>query len=199
MFTKETNKFWSLVKTGLADVDGFGICIQVYVWPGSDHRLSTLPPKGITSLAKSVLDFQEKTKYIHEKRLPPVVKEMNNTYRTTGTALPTEQTCTKTQTGRHTHTRPRITHSTLLESSGAALMKTIDYNSIHCGPIIWLIVVHEDSPVNAVNDRIPPPRLSPPPPPPSVDHYLHIPRGSHYRHIFHAQFGSLWRKTTCYS
>ena len=32
MFTNMTNKFWSLVTTGLADVDGFQICIQVCVW-----------------------------------------------------------------------------------------------------------------------------------------------------------------------
>ena len=33
MFTNATNKFWSLVMNGLADVDGFKICIQVCVWP----------------------------------------------------------------------------------------------------------------------------------------------------------------------
>ena len=90
MFTKETIKFWSLVKTGLADVDGFGICIQVYVWPDSDHWFSTLLPKGITSLAKPVFGFQQKSNYIHEKRLPPVVKETKSMYCTTGTALPNE-------------------------------------------------------------------------------------------------------------
>ena len=36
MFTNATNKFWSLVMTGLADVDGFKICMQVCVcvWLG---------------------------------------------------------------------------------------------------------------------------------------------------------------------
>ena len=34
MFTSATNTFWSLVMTGLADVDGFRICIQVCVWLG---------------------------------------------------------------------------------------------------------------------------------------------------------------------
>ena len=36
MFTNATNKFWSLVMTGLADVNGFGfkICIQVCMWLG---------------------------------------------------------------------------------------------------------------------------------------------------------------------
>ena len=34
MFTNETNKFWSLVMTGLADVDGYKICIKVCVWLG---------------------------------------------------------------------------------------------------------------------------------------------------------------------
>ena len=32
MFTNATNKFWSLVMTALADVDGFKICIQVCMW-----------------------------------------------------------------------------------------------------------------------------------------------------------------------
>ena len=34
IFTNATNKFWSLVMTGLADVDGFKISIQVCMWPG---------------------------------------------------------------------------------------------------------------------------------------------------------------------
>ena len=34
MFINATNKFWSLVMTGLADVDGFKICIEVCVWLG---------------------------------------------------------------------------------------------------------------------------------------------------------------------
>ena len=33
IFTNATNKFWSLVMNGLADVDGFKISIQVCVWP----------------------------------------------------------------------------------------------------------------------------------------------------------------------
>ena len=32
MSADATNKFWSLVMTGLADVDGFRICIQVCMW-----------------------------------------------------------------------------------------------------------------------------------------------------------------------
>ena len=31
MFTNAIKKFWSLVMNGLADVDGFKICIQVYI------------------------------------------------------------------------------------------------------------------------------------------------------------------------
>ena len=34
MLINATNKCWSLVMTGLADVDGFKICIQVCVWMG---------------------------------------------------------------------------------------------------------------------------------------------------------------------
>ena len=34
MFTNATDKFWSLVMNGLADVDGFKICIWVCVWLG---------------------------------------------------------------------------------------------------------------------------------------------------------------------
>ena len=34
MFNNATNKFESLVMIGLADVDGFKICIQVFVWLG---------------------------------------------------------------------------------------------------------------------------------------------------------------------
>ena len=34
MFTNATNKFWCLVMTGLADVDGFIICIQACMWLG---------------------------------------------------------------------------------------------------------------------------------------------------------------------
>ena len=34
MFTNATNKFLSLVMNGLADGDGFKICIQVCVWLG---------------------------------------------------------------------------------------------------------------------------------------------------------------------
>ena len=148
--------------------------------------------------------------YIHEKRLPLVVKETNRTCCTTGTTLPTEQTDTHTQTGRYTHTRPRITHSTLSESSGAALLTTVDYNSIHCAPIAWLIAVHLNSPITAANNASHTPSSPPYHSPPSVDHHLHIPRGSHYRRIFkcelavasdgffHASFGSSWRRTACY-
>ena len=32
-FTNATNTFWNLIMTGLADVDGFKICVQVCVWP----------------------------------------------------------------------------------------------------------------------------------------------------------------------
>ena len=34
MFPSATNKFLSLVMNGLADVDGFKLCIQVCVWLG---------------------------------------------------------------------------------------------------------------------------------------------------------------------
>ena len=34
MFTNATNKLWSLLMNGLADVDGFKLCIQVCVWLG---------------------------------------------------------------------------------------------------------------------------------------------------------------------
>ena len=34
MFTNATNKFWSLIMNGLADVDGLKICIQVFMWLG---------------------------------------------------------------------------------------------------------------------------------------------------------------------
>ena len=34
MFTNAINQSWSLVMNGLADVDGFKICIQVCVWLG---------------------------------------------------------------------------------------------------------------------------------------------------------------------
>ena len=38
MFTNATKKFWSLVITDLADIDGFKICIQVGVWLGLRPR-----------------------------------------------------------------------------------------------------------------------------------------------------------------
>ena len=34
MFTYATNKFWSYVESGLADTDGFKICLQVCAWLG---------------------------------------------------------------------------------------------------------------------------------------------------------------------
>ena len=34
MFTNATNKFWSLIMIGLADADGFEICIQDCILPG---------------------------------------------------------------------------------------------------------------------------------------------------------------------
>ena len=73
--------------TDLADVDGFGICIQVYGWPGYRQLTCTLPPKGITSLAKPVLGFQEKSNFIHEKRLQLVVKETNEMVSLEDTAI----------------------------------------------------------------------------------------------------------------
>ena len=39
MFINAINKFWSLVMNGLADIDGFKICIQAWVWLG-------FPPQG---------------------------------------------------------------------------------------------------------------------------------------------------------
>ena len=41
MFTNATNKFWSLIMTSLADVDGFKICIQVWVWLSFRSLIST--------------------------------------------------------------------------------------------------------------------------------------------------------------
>ena len=43
VFTIETNKVWSLVMTGLVDVDGFKVCIQVCVWPGFQPLIIELP------------------------------------------------------------------------------------------------------------------------------------------------------------
>ena len=40
MFTNVTNKFWSLVMNGLADIDVFKICIQVSVWLGFPLTIS---------------------------------------------------------------------------------------------------------------------------------------------------------------
>ena len=148
-----------------------------YVWPDSDHWFSTLPPKGITSLAKPVLGFQEKTKYIHEKRLQLVVKETNNTYRTTGTALPTEQAFKDTQTGRYIHTRPYHTFALVRKQWRSVndnnRLQFYSYHMIDCYAREFSSKCnkwsHASSPATPSS-----PTPTSPPPPHSVDYYLHI-------------------------